>query len=280
MNELSAQQLEQNYQLQKKLQPVSQTISTPQNQKKTKNRGGGLTAWLSEGGAVGGAALGTMLLPGVGTVIGGGLGGLLGKLAENKIRDDEYRLGEAATEGAISGVLGVGGKGIKATIAATKELFKPARQVTKELVNPAVGDLNKITKGLKNAEGSVKVGADGMPIATATGTQTRRAAAAEASRNVYNKPGILSKTKKAVVTEPAKDVDMRTAGIEIGGTVKGRLIDAKYADELYDFARNGSKSYIKGGVSNAKPITQAKEASQVFQNVNKELENQLFHWMN
>lgn len=65
-------------------------------------RGGFLTSLISEGGAAGGAALGTAILPGIGTIIGGGLGGLFGRLGENKVRDDEFKLASALGEGALS----------------------------------------------------------------------------------------------------------------------------------------------------------------------------------
>lgn len=80
-----------------------------------------LTAWISElsgaGGAVGGAAAGAAagsVLPGLGTLIGGIGGGIIGgfaggfggRAAENKIRDNEYRVGDALKEGAWSGAFG------------------------------------------------------------------------------------------------------------------------------------------------------------------------------
>lgn len=85
---------------------------TPQPKKKT-GRGGTLTSLISEGGALGGAATGAALgsvVPGIGTAIGGVVGGALGafggRLVENKVRDDRLGVGDAAKEGAISGVLG------------------------------------------------------------------------------------------------------------------------------------------------------------------------------
>jgi hypothetical protein len=99
---------------------ATQTATKPA---KKKGRGGFITSLISEaggtGGAIGGASLGATIgsvVPGIGTVIGGlagaGIGGFLGgtggRLAENKIRDDEYRVGDALKEGAISGVAGAG----------------------------------------------------------------------------------------------------------------------------------------------------------------------------
>lgn len=87
-------------------------------------RGGLLTSLISEGGAAGGAALGTAFLPGLGTIAGAGLGALFGRLGENKIRDDEFKLGDALGEAAFSaGTASIapifrGVKGVKAAKAA------------------------------------------------------------------------------------------------------------------------------------------------------------------
>lgn len=94
-------------------------------QKPPSKRGSGNKSWLSSiiselgggGGAVGGAAAGAALgsvVPGIGNIAGGIIGGIAGgflggtggRLAENKIRDNEYRLGDALKEGTWSGVFG------------------------------------------------------------------------------------------------------------------------------------------------------------------------------
>lgn len=116
-------------------------LMQPQTTQKPRGRGGIATSLISEaagtGGALGGAALGASIgsvVPGIGTLIGGGLGGLIGgfgggfggRAVENKVRDDEYRLKDALTEGLISGAFGaVGGygraaKGLKAAKSATE----------------------------------------------------------------------------------------------------------------------------------------------------------------
>lgn len=107
----------------------------PNDKKQTKGRGGPATAWISEaagtGGAVGGAALGATLgsvVPVVGTAAGGLVGGILGgfaggfggKAAENKIRDDQYRLEDALTEGLISGAFSGVGQGGKLAVGAVR----------------------------------------------------------------------------------------------------------------------------------------------------------------
>lgn len=103
--------------------------------KKQTGKGGFLTSLISEGGAAGGAALGASIgsaVPGFGTVIGAGIGGLIGgfsgRLTENKIRDNEFRPGQAFGEGALSGALSAAGagfqayKGIKAAKGLTNAL--------------------------------------------------------------------------------------------------------------------------------------------------------------
>lgn len=84
--------------------------------KKKGGRGGTLTSLISEGGAIGGgaagAAAGTAILPGIGTLLGGalgaGIGAFGGRIAENKVRDDRFGVGDAAKEAALSAVLGGG----------------------------------------------------------------------------------------------------------------------------------------------------------------------------
>lgn len=90
---------------------------------KKKGRGGTATSLISElggtGGALGGAAAGAAIgsvVPVLGTAIGGllgaGIGGFLGgtggRVVENKVRDDRIGLGDALTEGALSGVMSIG----------------------------------------------------------------------------------------------------------------------------------------------------------------------------
>lgn len=70
------------------------------------------TAGISEGGALAGGATGAAIgsvVPGLGTVIGGvigaGLGAFGGRLAENKVRDNRWGVGDALVEGGTSTLL-------------------------------------------------------------------------------------------------------------------------------------------------------------------------------
>jgi hypothetical protein len=106
-------------------QQQTPTVGPPQK----KGRGGTLTSLISEGGALGGGALGasigTGILPGLGTVVGGalgaGIGAFTGRVAENKVRDDRLGLGDAAKEGALSAVLGGGPIKLAKTAFAAKK---------------------------------------------------------------------------------------------------------------------------------------------------------------
>lgn len=96
---------------------------------KQRGKGGWLSSIISElsgaGGAAGGAAAGAAagsVVPGIGTLLGGIGGGIVGGFAggfggravENKVRDDEWRLRQAAGEGLLSGALGGAGTAFQA----------------------------------------------------------------------------------------------------------------------------------------------------------------------
>lgn len=108
----------------------SEPQTAPQKQK---GKGGFLSSIISElsgaGGAAAGAAYGATagsIIPGAGTLVGGILGGAIGgltggfggRVAENKIRDNRYGFGDAAKEGALSGVFGAGGEAFQGLRAA------------------------------------------------------------------------------------------------------------------------------------------------------------------
>lgn len=144
----------------------------PQPKKKQQGKGGMLTSFISEGGgaagALGGAAAGTAILPGVGTLlgalIGGFAGGTGGRLAENKIRDNEFRVGDALKEGAISGVMGAGpGRLLKgANAIRTGGNLTEALTVGQKAAQGGTGLLGKLQTSAadKSAQGfGVKVGA-------------------------------------------------------------------------------------------------------------------------
>lgn len=91
-------------------------VQTVTSKKKTGRGNKYGSALISEaggtGGALAGAAIGTALLPGIGTLAGAGIGGLIGgfggRIAENEVRDGRAGIGDAVQEGLISGVAGAG----------------------------------------------------------------------------------------------------------------------------------------------------------------------------
>lgn len=72
---------------------------------------GGAAAGATAGAAIGAPLGGVGAIPGaiIGGIVGGFGGGTAGRLVENKVRDDEYRLGDALKEGALSGAFGAVG---------------------------------------------------------------------------------------------------------------------------------------------------------------------------
>ena len=111
---------------------TSKRTSPKKEDEKKSKRGSGNQSWLSSiisevagaGGATGGAALGAGIgagfggvgaLPGavIGGLIGGFGGGFGGRLVENQVRDNEFRVGDAAKEGLVSGAFGAGGAGFQ-----------------------------------------------------------------------------------------------------------------------------------------------------------------------
>lgn len=65
----------------------------------------GTSAALKVGGVATGAAIGTMILPGLGTLIGAGIGGLAGWFGGNKVKDDYEETKQAAEDAAAASEL-------------------------------------------------------------------------------------------------------------------------------------------------------------------------------
>lgn len=120
------------------LRRLQEQQQVPQPKKKS-----GWTAWLSElggaGGAGAGAAIGSAILPGIGTLVGAGLGGLIGgtggSAVEQKVRDDKVDWGKAVTTGAIEGVASAGPVRLLKAGNAARKAVKAG-----EAVRPAVDE--------------------------------------------------------------------------------------------------------------------------------------------
>lgn len=135
---------------------------------KPKSRGGFLTSLISEGGGLGGAvaggSAGSIFGP-VGTLLGAGVGGAIGafggRLTENKVRDDEFRVGDALKEGAVSGVLGASPlRLLKGAGAAGKALATGGKALPAfERAATAPGLASKILGGVGTRAAGKSIGA-------------------------------------------------------------------------------------------------------------------------
>lgn len=172
-------------------------------QPKQRGHGGFLSSIISElggaGGAAGGAALGSLLLPGIGTVVGAGLGGLFGgtggRLAENKIRDNRWGVGDALKEGALSGALSLVGEGYQAAKGA-----KAAANLSKLGLE---GGQDVARQGILEGAGrSLKAGAGGYGIgATAKGEGQLTAQGSRAVEDTLRKLKIPASSPENMATQ-------------------------------------------------------------------------------
>lgn len=163
-------------------------------------KGGTATSLISEGGGLGGAALGATIgsiVPGIGTVIGGiiggGLGAFGGRLAENKVRDDRWGVGDAATEGLVTGALSSVAPGLKALkgagtaakgLGAVDDVAKAAKATAgkntldragrsayratlgiDDIVSPGKTKPNTIAKADELVDEALRIGLKGTPAA-------------------------------------------------------------------------------------------------------------------
>lgn len=135
------------------------------------------TALISElgggGGAAGGAAAGAAIgsvVPVVGTAVGGligaGLGGFLGgtggRLVENKVRDNQFKLGSALKEGAVSGALSGVGEGISGGVKALKAVkggVTAAEALGRTGTGAAIEDSGSLLQNMSKSLKSSGVGA-------------------------------------------------------------------------------------------------------------------------
>ncbi len=146
---------------------------------KPKGRGGFLSSLISEGGGIGGAvaggSAGSFLGP-IGTLVGAGIGGAVGafggRLTENKIRDDEFRVGDAIKEGAVSGVLGASPiRLLKGAGAAGKALATGGKALPAfEKAATAPGIASKILGRVGNKAAGKSIGASPSQL---TGFRTK-----------------------------------------------------------------------------------------------------------
>lgn len=211
---------------------------------KQRDKGGLLSSLISElggaGGAAGGAALGSAVLPGIGTIIGAGLGGFLGgtggRLAENKVRDNEFRPGQALGEGALAGALSVAGGAFQAAKAAkgAKALSGVAKGAT---VSPTttMGILETKGLGLTSKTGGYHIGAP-LPGPGAKGLSASQV-------KFYD--SLLRKQKI-----PANDASDLAKGVEGRLSQVGEILNTNLAKN--NIAIKDAKSLAKDLVSQVK----------------------------
>lgn len=81
--------------------------------------------------------------------------------------------------------------------------------------------------------------------------------------------GVVGKTKEA-----ARNASQEGMGLTVGQSAgRGKVMTPKVADEQYDFMTNRAQQY--GGIRPGKPIDQARDAQNVFNNVTKSLDETL-----
>jgi hypothetical protein len=128
----------------------------PKAATKPKGRGGFLTSLISEAGGFAGGVLGAPLGP-AGIAAGAAAGSGLGRLIENKVRDDEFKVGDAAKEAAFSGITAGGPvkllKGAKNLVKGTKAAETVAEPAGKSFMNDLTSKtgrrLTEVGSGLK-----------------------------------------------------------------------------------------------------------------------------------
>jgi hypothetical protein len=209
---------------------VANRAQAPKPKKGSKNQ-----SWLSSiisesggaAGAVSGAAAGAALgsvVPGIGNIVGGIAGGIVGgfaggtggRLVENKVRDDEYRVGDALKEGAVSGVFGgVGpafqgarGLGSLAKAGGSKGIGQGAK-----ILGGMGDDATKIAAGKAISKGGAKAGR-----AVAYGVEAPNALQV-AGRNIAGNAqgiGVGSRAAGLSNTMPSSQDDMLKALKSVG----------------------------------------------------------------
>ena len=221
---------------------------TQQPQKK-KGRGGFLSSLISEvggaGGAAGGAAIGASLgsvVPGLGTAIGGligaGIGGFAGgtsgRLAENKIRDDQYNLGSAVKEGLLSGALSSAGQAF--SLAKAGKAVTGEKGLANALKNISAGGSEQAAR-IGRVEGFGRgLKASGMGLAQ--GAQARGVQPLGAAQSDEFIKAITASTKKGGFGIPAGSPEAMQRALEPKLTNLTQQLTQKYASNNVPLSAN------------------------------------------
>lgn len=235
-------------------QSTPSPVQHAQNTNTQHGHGGFLSSLISEGGALGGAATGAAIgsvVPVIGTalggIIGGGLGAFGGRIAENKVRDNRWGVGDAAKEGALTAVLSGPGKLLKYGSTASKALTKGGASLEEALsaaatkasapgmVSKAVS--NKLASGADNlATRALKLNGSkfNTDFANKTGEEVGQFA---------NRLGLVGKTPDQImkkIYEPAQKV--YAAGLESIGTIPKSDVQKSVQETVSKLAKSSFKN--------------------------------------
>lgn len=217
--------------------PPKQATTTP-----IKPKDGGLKGLLESflpavGGTVG--AIGGSLLGPLGTAGGGAAGSGFGEFLKEKLSGEKTNFGSIAKQSALGALPGAV-EGLSGGIAGAKA---------------GEGFLSGLVKG-KAAIAATQAGTEGL----ANGAEQLATRGAKVGNTVRN---------------AAQEADAAASGFGVGSTINGKVITPDRANELYDFARNGSSKYAEGAVKAGSPLSQAQKAQEVFGGVKNSLSSKL-----
>lgn len=257
----------------------------------TRGRGGFLSSLISEGGAVGGAALGTALLPGVGTIVGGGLGAVLGRLTENKVRDDRLGVGDALKEGALETALLGAGKAYKAVKGAraaskglgaaddvargTSRISRAGRRV-EQAGNDLLGTQANLTRPELRKIGVVRPGDVIGEVQKRTGIKNLDTAAVVAN-NVTGSNGVYSElVRNAIGNTPGVDIgDLRKVADDLL-TNKAALLTPSQRKNVIEQVKNTLVKSYGGSSGSLNPLAnplEAFESANMFRGLARQLDS-------
>lgn len=193
-------------------------------------------------------------LPAVGGTIGAVGGSLLGPL------------GTAGGGAAGSGF----GEFLKEKLQGQKTSFKNiAEQSALGALPGAVEGLSGGIAGAKAGEGFLSGLVKGK--ATIGATQAATEGLGNGAEQVATKGAKIGST----VRNAAQEADAAASGLGIGTSINGGPLTPDRANELYDFARNGSAKYVDGGIKAGSPLEQSLQAQKAMNGVNDALSSKL-----
>lgn len=109
----------------------------------------------------------------------------------------------------------------------------------------------------------------GKAVSAVRSAKAAKAAAETTEGAMQARKGMIAKTQGA-----AQQANMEGRGIQVGASAgRGRVTTPEMADQLNDFMVNRAQQY--GGIRSGKPIDQARDAQNVFNNVTKSLDETL-----